>query len=297
MLPEVVVNMGAKHSSQQHGFTAHHRAMLLWVWRRVPTWTHVSTNILREVVDYLPTFRAQMVWVKESKVLGFDLDIQQWKSLFTLHSQVPVSPSSYALLLDGDQVLLRTNAEQEARLYLLTAGVVERMPDLLELCELDGFICRPYTRAMYSFGGLGTTALRTAEVLARTQRKWQVLPQMTHSRHSFNPCLHLDYIYLCGGNESGSSERFNPITQTYEDIALVTNPGSSVTISLGESLLVYSSHLCQHWKDQILEKREHRLHSLVSSCAPLFVRDCVYLFNPFLMKAYELTLTGETRLL
>lgn len=290
--------MGAKNSSLKHGLTAHHRAMLFWVWRQAPVWAHLSTNILREVVAYLPTFHPQMVWVRESKVLAFDLDLLQWKPLLVLNSQVPVSPSSYAILLDGNQVLLRTNVEREARMYLLTGGVVDRMPDLLECCILDGFTCRPYSRAVYSFGGLReTTALQSAELLARTQRKWQALPVMTESRHSFNPCLHLDYIYLCGGNQSGSSERFHPIDQTYESIKLLTNSGSSVTISLGESLIVYSSHLCQHWKDYEVEKREHHLHSLVSSCPPLFVRDCVYIFNPFLMKVYELTLMGETRVL
>lgn len=249
-------------------------------------------------MQYLPTYSPLMLWARSNKILTFDLTVEEWKPLFRLKTEIPVSPSSYAVLLDGDQVLLRTNSEELACVYLLTAGTVERLPNLLQYRTFDGFICLPYTRRVYSFGGMrDEVEMNSVEMLVKTRTEWEEQPGMIHPRHSFNPCLHLDVIFLCGGNETGASERFDPVTRTYEPLKFVTSPGSSVTLSLGDSLLIYSSYRYQHWKDVLVTEHSHKLHSFVTSSPPLLVQDKVYLFNSFLMKAYEFTLEGEMRLL
>lgn len=219
------------------------RVCLLWSKRFSRLFSYLSLNLAREICLYL-TPNYLLADLRQNSLRFLDARTQTRTPQVPLHCTLALSiDTSRWIILHNGKVLCcggKSRKDWMSTAYLVSVnGAVERKPALLKGRAAPGLIqWRDY---VLLFGGENCGPLIDCESLLLPQgRCWQVLPSMTGARHSFNPCLLYDIIYLCGyGSEwlEGFSPRENcyvPLNvhlPKFENCCLYVNRGHLVIIS------------------------------------------------------------------
>jgi len=194
------------------------RVCLLWSKRLSRLFRPLSLNIAREICLYL-TPNCLLADLRQNSLRFLDSRSQTRTPQVVLTCTIPLSTdTSRWIILHTGKVLCcggKSRKDWLSTVYLISGnGEVERKPALLKGRASPGLI--QWQDYVLLFGGENRGPLLDSESLALPNgRCWQSLPSMSSPKHSFNPCLFYDVIYLCGcGSEwlEGFAPRANCYT-------------------------------------------------------------------------------------
>jgi len=150
--------------------------------------------------------------------------------------------------------------EGQRTAYLISMQKMLKLPLMPIVKGLAGVIFYASTNSIYLFGGLTRTKesimLRDAIKLDCSVKKWSPVPPMPSCRFNFLPTPHGSLILLCGGNEEGSVDLYDPRTNQYQTLAVKVPRNTMFTVKSGEEYWSYSEIEVAVWRDgSVLEYR------------------------------------------
>lgn len=193
------------------------RICLIWSKRLSVLFSALSFNLVREISSYL-TPNYLLADLRKNSLRFLNVRTQTRTPQVSLHFTIALSLefSRWIVLNSGKVVCCGGKSRKDwlATTYLIgTNGTVEKKPSLLKARGAQGLM--QWREFVLLFGGDHNGPLVECEsLLLPNGRCWQVLPSMAHGKHSFNPCLLHDIIYLYGyGSET--LEGFSPRQNSY----------------------------------------------------------------------------------
>ena len=195
------------------------KVCLLWSKRLSTPMRLLSRNILREICLYLtpnellPDLRTSTLRFLNTRTLSRTPQV-----LLTLSLSLNTTSTQWILLTSGSSVLCcggKVNKNWMTTSWVVHgSGEVEKKGRMIRARGLHGMV--QWKEFGLVFGGESKRGgLKECESLKLPKgRNWEELPPMQASRHSFNPCLFRDLIYLfgCGSSEL---EAFAPRQNSY----------------------------------------------------------------------------------
>lgn len=135
-----------------------------------------------------------------------------------------------------------------------------KLPLMPVVKGLSGIIFYASTNTIYLFGGLTrdkeSVILRDAIKLDFRVKKWSPVQQMLSGRFDFLPILHMSRILLCGGNDEGTVELYDPKADQYQRLSISVPMRTVFTVKNGEEFWSYSERVVTRWREeQIIERR------------------------------------------
>lgn len=157
-----------------------------------------------------------------------------------------VSDTSSAVMIRNDKVFFTGGYQTEHRAFLcdFTKDEIEEYPNTLDRRRYHGSAY--YFNRVFLFGGDIQTG-KTAEKCTFTSKTWTWLLPMPTNRSAFTPCIHMQGIYLCGGNVS-ICHLFHIHTETYDTLqcTLPVNTWCIATF-VGEDLIMENGKYRVKW--------------------------------------------------
>lgn len=241
-------NSEGKLSESSRSGSVMERVYLLWAKQNRTLFAPLSRNVIREVCAYLSYF-GQLVDVASNYLRLFDFAKKRWSPKVFLNCQIQVTDSSAWIVLQipgkcrvfccgGSNYGLHRESLNTA--YVLSAdGAVQPQHYLQRARGQHGLI--QWRNEVLVFGGVRKGHLdmfsptKTAESLRfQSSQNWEKLPLMGHTRHSFNPCLHKEIIYLSGG----FLEAYSPEQRSYLPLSEKLPQYSACCVYVEADLLV-----------------------------------------------------------
>jgi len=220
------------------------RVYIVWAKRCCALFAPLSRNILSEVCSYLAYF-GQLVDVAPSYLRFFNFAGKRWGPKVPLHCAIQVTDiSSWVVLQSPGKCRVfccgGSNGLASNRAYMLSAdGAVQPQPNLLQARGQHGLIQWRYQ--VFVFGGVrkvhsdNNSPMKSGESLQlHAAQNWLQLPRMQRTRHSFNPCLHGEVIYLSGS----CLEVYSPERCTFLPLRMELPEYSSCCVYSEENVLV-----------------------------------------------------------
>ena len=194
--------------------------------------------------------------------------------------------------------------KQFRRVYrVMRDGTFTRLKNMVERRRSHALLL--VNNTVFAFGGRGLK-----EILSSSEkfglggklstRNWTEISDMQVARHSFNPCSHHHFVYICGGDTLGKCELFDTQNSAFSPLALKLSPHTRSACCFIERnhLLVLTSERLYRWKlDGSMAPlvSEHDKHIIYGQMNPILYRNTVYILvvltNP---KVWIYSLTTNT---
>lgn len=188
----------------------------------------LSFNVTREACEYLAD--PILAHVTSTSLRFFNFHCSTWSPYILLRTKIQADSSSSWVILE-DSCIFCCGGNQKAAAYILGCdGSVKQKANMNAERGGHGLLAASNP---YVFGGYG---LQTCEKLELHNSKWIPLPSMREARWSFNPCMLLGTVYLCGGN-SATMEAFTPQTDAFFPLHVM------LPQSCGACCLYFHNHL------------------------------------------------------
>uniref|UniRef100_A0A1A9X2C7 Kelch-like protein diablo n=1 Tax=Glossina brevipalpis TaxID=37001 RepID=A0A1A9X2C7_9MUSC len=134
------------------------------------------------------------------------------RSLFWSQAKaIPINRTEkFNVLLAGGMDLKSRACTTTCRVYDVTDSKIFALPNMNtnrwghSLISLKG--------GLYSAGGNNGAALRTAECYSSSNKKWNNITSMTNARYNFGICTYNNFIYVVGGYQNSTVEKYDPAT-------------------------------------------------------------------------------------
>jgi len=152
------------------------------------------------------------------------------------------------------------------------------------------------------FGG-NNPQISASEKYTTLSNTWTALPPMTQPRHAFNPCAHLNDIYLAELRQYKGAEKFSLLTETYTQltVALTSSAGHSMSVLVGKEILFlsYEKKLYKwHLETGAVTSADFAVNSppthYLSSNPPIYTRDKAYFVHYNTGQLLTFNLTSST---
>ena len=208
------------------------------------------------------------------------------------------TPSGEILVTGGS---LTGRSRSTVLSYNHSSGEVSELAPMLIARRSHASICSG--DYCYVFGGvLDEDRISLCETLNLNKGVWSGLQQQMKERRAYHGvCQYADVIVICGGGETSSCEVFSPATGEFR---LVVLPDMGLTeaasvLPIGNSLLIFHGNFSGHvsrldpQSGVGTEERELCYGNSWSNCAPLQVKDTVYLLRSDSIFKYN-SVTGES---
>lgn len=235
--------------------------LFLWICAHSRRFQQLSLNLKRAIVPYLlPT--PELLCVSPSQICAIAPVANSYRELLGKDQRldwgniVVEIGESRLFLYEG----IGGSEEGQRTAYLISMQKMLKLPLMPVVKGLAGVIFYASTNSIYLFGGLTRTKesimLRDAIKLDCSVKKWSPVPPMPSCRFNFLPTPHGSLILLCGGNEEGSVDLYDPRTNQYQTLAVKVPRNTIFTVKSGEEYWSYSEIEVAVWRDgSVLEYR------------------------------------------
>jgi len=196
----------------------------------------LSLNVLREVANYLSTYR-YLPAISKRHLLIYDLELGT-KNVIPLGREFPIT-TRLCLFSEWTALIFGSRTDRSVSQVDLRDCQLVPAASLMEAREDPGAI--GYQGDCYLFGGRGDRSfLKTAEKLGKWAGNWAFIGEMAVPGFTFTPCIHRDHIYLPIANSRGKTlQSYHPLTNTYQTHSLrLCQPGNSSVCTIYREELV-----------------------------------------------------------
>jgi len=154
----------------------------------------------------------------------------------------------------------------------------------------------------YVFGGiLDEQRLSLCEGYNLKAGKWTALPQMKERRAYLGACVFGQMVVLCGGGDASSCELFSPVDLTFRlmPVPQINLVDVASVIAVQDSILIFHGNFTGEvsrlhvQSGQVEQERKLCYGNSWSNCAPLQVRDCLYVLRSESIFKYNIS-TGAS---
>lgn len=279
------------------------QVLLQWVHLNT-TYRQLSSNITREICDYLKALKA-LITTEGSAILFFHFDSDTWQPLFNFIRRVDIHSASL-LYIDSQHVFacggssyssFDTNAQELA--VMLSPGGFEMLESMGKARWGHGLLQN--AGEIYAFGGTSLASL-AADVKLKQYEKyslqgkiWGKGTEMVNSRAFFVVCRYADQVYLCGGG-TRAVECFSLLHRSFTPLLFqLSEESSSLSTVQGYHLTVITQTHVGVWDvrdGHRVSSKKRPFGAVWSLCMPVVRAGCIYVVDFGICKGISLE-TGE----
>ena len=228
----------------------------------------------------------------------FDCSSGAWKPKVNLSRLLSIDDKSASVLLSDNSVIVAGGGlgknRWSAEVYRISElGEITQLKSLNDARRCPG-ICL-YAGEIFLFGGNNSREMAQSEKLVLSElQNWTRISNMLTARSTFNPCINLEFIYLCGGAETTLCEAFHFATSTFQSLNLaLPEPGPTSTVIVGTEMVVLAWHYVLWWDGVQSQRTTRHTDWLVWSNSPPQVQDrSIYLARSWNDCASRIDLDG-----
>jgi len=262
-----------------------------------PAITSIDPIRVPEAVSILPT--PSLLPLVTSRYLAvLDCATGTWKPKINFPRTMSIDEKSAAVLLPDNSVVVAGGGLGKNR----WSAEVYRIPESGEITQLKSLndarrfpgICL-CAGEIFLFGGINTREMAQSEKLVVAElQAWTRLPNMLTPRSNFNPCTHLDLVYLCGGAETTACEAYYRATSTFQSLNLVLPEcGPTSTVIVGTEMVILAWHYVMWWDgQQSTREARHTDWNVWSNSPPQVVEKSAFLVRSWNECAFRIDLDG-----
>ena len=281
------------------------RDQVLLKWAQLnTTYQQLSSNITREICDYLKALKA-LITAESSVILFFHFDSDTWQPLFNFISRVDIHSASI-LYIDSQHVFAcggssysSYDAKAQDLVVLLSPGDVEMLESMDRARWGHGLLQN--SGEIYVFGGTSLASLAADAKLKQYEeysllgKKWGKGTEMVNSRAFFVICRYADQVYLCGGG-TRAVESFSLLHRSFTPLPFqLPEESSSLATVQGYHLTVITQTHVGVWDvrdGHRVSSKKRPFGAVWSRCMPVVRAGCIYVVDFGICKGISLE-TGK----
>lgn len=212
----------------------------------------------------------------------FAASSESWGAPILLSSAIDVRNSAF-LLLSTQYILCAGGYDSKYHTFLRTALLLSCEGSVRELTGLGVARCGiglvEYEGRVWGFGGRDVKVGTVVERIGLEGGEWEIVREMSSARAYFNPVIHEEEAYLCGGL-TPSCECFSFGTETYRSLSYqLPESSESLVTMLPTGFLILTSRHISHipFKVGEMTTQEARIDCVKTSCGPVLLDEKLYI--------------------